>query len=81
MPTTPNLRAEWGHRLQERREQAGLSIGEIARKVGTDKSAYRRIELGEVGSRGTGDDLKMRIAAALACRVEDIWTYPARAAS
>lgn len=81
MPTPQDLRAEWGRRLQERREKAGLSIGAMARKVDVDKSAYRRIELGEVGSRGTGDDLKMRIATALDCRVEDIWAYPVGAES
>lgn len=73
---TQNLATEWGRRLRELREERGLSLGEVARKAGTDKAWYSRIERGEVGARGPGDDMKMAIAAALGVQVSDIWSYP-----
>lgn len=77
---TSNLRIAWGQRLRDLREEQGLSIGEMARRVGTDKAWYSRIEKGDIGARGPGDEMKMRIAAALGVRVEDIWSYPAEVA-
>lgn len=71
-----NLRIEWGQRLRHRREQLGLSLCEVARRAGTGEPYYRRIERGEIGTRGPSDDMRMRIAAALSVRVEDVWSYP-----
>lgn len=71
-----NLHTEWGARLRACRKEAGLSQMALAVAAGVDKGYYARIERGEVGQRGVGDDLKIRIAAALSKRVEDIWAYP-----
>lgn len=71
-----SLRVEWGQRLRERREELGLSLNEVARRAGTAEPYYRRIERGEIGGGGPSDALRMRIAAALGVRVEDIWVYP-----
>lgn len=71
-----NLHVEWGNRLRACRQAAGLSQMAVAAAAHVDKGYYARIERGEVGGRGVGDDLKIRIAAALSKRVEDIWAYP-----
>lgn len=71
-----DLRTTAGERLRDRREELGLSQGEVARRAATDKAYYRRIELGEIGGRGPGDDMKTRIAAALDVNVGDVWSYP-----
>lgn len=73
---TTKLPAQWGERLRQRRETLGLSLAEVARRVGTDRAYYTRIERGEIGGRGVGDDVRIRIATALDVRVEDIWAYP-----
>lgn len=71
-----SLRVQWGQRLRERREELRLSRHEVARRVGTSEPYYRRIERGEIGAQGPSDEMRMRIAGALGCRVEDVWTYP-----
>lgn len=70
------LRAEWGRRLRRMRKDRGLSQTAIAAKAGVDSSWYARIERGEVGGRGIGDEMRIRIAAAFGERVEDLFPYP-----
>lgn len=76
-----DLRIESGQRIRERREQLGLSLNEAARRADVPAPYYWRIEHGEVGSQGPGDDVRMRIAAALKSQVHDLWIYPQRKAS
>lgn len=70
------LRIGWGNRLRELRLERGMSQMALAVASGLDKSYYARIERGEVGARGTSDDVRMRIAAGLGVQVADIWSYP-----
>lgn len=82
MPSNTNpdwgrqLNIEWGARLRKTREELGLSQMAVATKAGIDKGYYARIERGEVGGRGVGDEIRIRIARAVHCRVEQIFTYP-----
>jgi transcriptional regulator with XRE-family HTH domain len=72
MPIT-GLRAEWGRRLASAREAKGLSIGELARRTGVHKSHLARFELGEAG---LGDEYRIRVAAEIGQRVEELFPYP-----
>ncbi|WP_190868996.1 helix-turn-helix transcriptional regulator [Actinomadura sp. RB99] len=71
-----NIRARWGEQIKKRRLDAGLSQMEVAARAGIDKSWLSKIERGETGARGIGDEVRMGIAAALGCRVEDAFPYP-----
>ena len=72
MPIT-GLHAEWGRRLAEAREAKGLSISELARRTGVHKSHLARFELGEAG---LGDEYRIRVAAEIGQRVEELFPYP-----
>ena len=68
-----------GERLRAARHRQGLSLGKLSRLAEIDQGNLSRIERGIVNA---GDDARIRLAAALDCRVEDIWVYPdTRAAS
>lgn len=71
-----DLNVLWGKRLKDLRTGLGLSQMALAAKAGIDSGYYTRIENGQMGRRGVGDDVKMRLAAALFIRVERIWEYP-----
>ena len=68
-----DLHAEWGERLAQARQAKGLSIAELARRTGSHKSHLARFERGEAG---IGDDLRIRVAAEVGQRVEDLFPYP-----
>lgn len=72
MPIT-GLHTEWGRRLAEAREAKGLSISELARRTGVHKSHLARFELGEAG---LGDEYRIRVAAEIGQRVEELFPYP-----
>lgn len=68
-----DLQRQWGAKIRSLREGLGLSVTGLARKAELDKS---HLWQAENGTAGLGDGPRMRIAAALGCRVEDIFTYP-----
>lgn len=77
---TQALQLQWGERIRHLRKERGLSTNKLARLAEIDPSHLWQAEKGRVG---VGDGPRMRIAAALGVRVEDIWQYPdpAKAAS
>lgn len=75
--THEELRARWGERLRAARRAKGVSLRAITDATGLHKSHYCRVEAGDASASDTS---RMRIAAALGVRVEDIWAYPAPAA-
>jgi transcriptional regulator with XRE-family HTH domain len=68
-----DLQVRWGARLARRREQLQMSQYRLAQLARMDTSHLRRVETGEVNA---GDAIRMKLAAALGARVEDIWDYP-----
>lgn len=72
------LREQWGDRLRSLRKERGLTVEAFAELVHLDPSNVSRIELGTIGTR---DETRMRIAAALGVRVEDIFDYPNKRAA
>lgn len=70
---TQALQQTWGERIRELRKAQGLSTNRLARLADIDPSHLWQAENGRAG---VGDELRMRIAAALGVRVEEIWIYP-----
>lgn len=65
--------AAWGEDIRVRREAAGLSQRQFAAAVGTTQQHLSLIERGAVSP---GDDLRVRLAAALGCSVAELFPYP-----
>lgn len=57
------------NRIAERREQLGLTKAEVARRIGTSKQHYGRLESGETG---LDPEWLSKIAKALQCRPVDL---------
>lgn len=72
-----NLDQEWGGAIRKLRQEHGWSLFQLGARADTDPGLLSRIERGLVRP---GDERRMRIAAALDVRVEDIWSYPAEVA-
>lgn len=53
--------------------RSGLTLGELARQTSIHKGQLSRVENGLMG---IGDEGRIRIAAALGRRVEDLFPYP-----
>lgn len=68
----------WGSRIRTARTDRGLTIAQLAYRSDINPGNLSRIER---GLERPGDETRMRIAAALDARVEDIWTYPVEVAS
>lgn len=73
-----DLAIQWGERIRTLRQERGISANKLSRLADIDHSQLWRVERGE---KGLSDEARMRLAAALDVRVEDIFTYPAPAAS
>lgn len=73
---TNTLHQRWGDNLRQARERAGLSQIDLARSMGVNPSAICRAEQGKAT---LADENRVRAAAVLDVRVEDIWDYPATA--
>lgn len=71
-----NLSTVWGRRIKHKRLELGMSQRALAARAEIDQGYFCRIENGETGGRGVGDEVRMRLARALGVRVEDIFSYP-----
>jgi phage repressor protein C with HTH and peptisase S24 domain len=65
----PNLAGAMRNRIAERRRQLGLTKAEVARRLGTSKQHYGRLESGETGLDA---EWLRRLAKALTCRPVDL---------
>lgn len=70
---TTDLAVTWGERLQAVRDAKQVSVRDLAARVGV---TTQYIYLLQTGRYSPSDDLRVKIAAALTVRVEDIWAYP-----
>jgi DNA-binding XRE family transcriptional regulator len=70
---TTDLAVTWGERLQAVRDEKNVSVRELASQVGV---TTQYIYLLQTGRYSPSDDLRVKLAAALAVKVEDIWSYP-----
>lgn len=68
-----SLQARWGSRIKTLRQEKGLSVTALARLAEIDQGQLSRVENGK---EKLGDDGRIRLAAALGVRVEDVFTYP-----
>ena len=75
---TTDLAVTWGERLQAVRDAKKVSVRELATRVGV---STQYVYLLQSGVNTPSDDLRVKIAAALDVRVEDIWSYPQDVAS
>lgn len=73
-----DLAARWGARITALRNERDFSLHRLARESDIDKAHLWKVEHGHAG---LGDEARIRLAAALRVRVEDIFDYPDRAAS
>lgn len=73
-----DLVAEWrtacGANVERRRENLGLHRRELADLCGVTEPTVIRVENGQLNPR---DELRLAIAGALRCEVDDLWRYPA----
>lgn len=63
---------DWGKRLRSRR--GSISQEKLAAIAGVDQSTISRIEHGNLSV--VSDNLKWKLAGALACTVADLFPYP-----
>jgi transcriptional regulator with XRE-family HTH domain len=63
----------WGAEIRRLRTERGWTILELARRADSQPAHISRIER---GINAPSDELRMRVAAALGVRVEQIFTYP-----
>lgn len=73
MSFTNTLTQKWGEIIRKTRTDQGLSLEDVASRTGIDTSHLSRAER---GLAGIGDESRMRLAAALGRRVEDLFPYP-----
>jgi HTH-type transcriptional regulator/antitoxin HipB len=76
--TAVELYADWGRRVRDAREARGWRQAELARRAGLKQQAISKVER---GATGAADDTRIRIAAALELRVQDLFPYPEPVAS
>lgn len=69
----PDLHAQWGARIKQERESQGLSRSALAIAAEIDTTYLYKIEM---TSKRPSDEVRMRLAAALGMRVEDLFAYP-----
>jgi DNA-binding XRE family transcriptional regulator len=67
------LAVTWGKRLRDERVRKDVSVLELSRHA---EVSPQYIYMLEAGRYSPSDDLRLKIAAALEVRVEDIWSYP-----
>lgn len=72
MPTTEELRKQWGKAIQERRLAKQWSQSRLAEEVGLQKETIYRIERGQFAG---SDETRMRIAHALGVEVHELYAY------
>ncbi|MCU1590069.1 MAG: Helix-turn-helix domain [Frankiales bacterium] len=63
----------WGEEIVRRRRDRGWTQKDLAEKVRTTQQHLSLIERGAVSA---GDDLRLRIAAALEVEVADLFVWP-----
>lgn len=68
------LNVTWGQKLREVRERLGITVLELSREAEVSPNFIYMLE---TGKSGASDEMRMKIAKALAVQVEDIWSYPA----
>lgn len=73
MAYTKSLTLQWGETIRELRLDQGLSLEKLADDARIDSGHLSKAER---GLAGLGDEARMRLAAALGRRVEEIFTYP-----
>lgn len=73
MNSTASLAKTWGEGIRKARTELGLSIVELAARVGIDPAHLSR---GERGLAGIGDDYRMAIARELGRSVPELFPYP-----
>jgi DNA-binding XRE family transcriptional regulator len=67
------LNVTWGRNLRAARKQRGRTVLELSRAAEVSPSFIYMLE---TGKSGTSDELRIKLAAALEMRVEEIWSYP-----
>jgi transcriptional regulator with XRE-family HTH domain len=67
----PETLAAWGRKVRERR--GVLTQEQLGRLCGTDQSTISRIERGQLA---ISDEMKWKLAGALATTVDDLFPYP-----
>lgn len=65
----------WGQRIRDRRAEVGMSLRDLAGRLGIDAGHLSRIERGMIG---VGDSLRLRIADVLDSSPDDLWSYTMR---
>lgn len=73
MNATRSLAQIWGEAIREARTELGLSIKELAERVGIDTGHLSRAER---GLAGIGDEYRISIARELGRPVAELFTYP-----
>lgn len=68
-----SLKTTWGQRVREARQAAGLTQRTLAIRLGCAQQTLSAIENGE---RLPGDDLRLRLAAALGKDPNELFRYP-----
>lgn len=71
-------RTIWGSRVRAAREEQGISRTQLAAKAGL---SYGTITSIEQGIRGAGDEVRLRLAAALQADVNELFSYPTGSAA
>jgi transcriptional regulator with XRE-family HTH domain len=75
---TTDLAVTWGERLRDERRKQKLSVRELARRA---EISTQYVYLLQSGANTPSDELRVKIAAVLGVRVEDIFSYPQDMAS
>jgi DNA-binding XRE family transcriptional regulator len=70
---TTDLAVTWGERLRSERRRRKVSVLELSRHA---EVSPQYIYMLEAGRYSPSDDLRVKLAAALEVKVEDIWSYP-----
>lgn len=73
MAQRSTLKVEWGKRIRSARQDRQLSVVKLAELVDCDPGGLSRVER---GLHGAGDEMRMKLAAALGVRVEELFPYP-----
>lgn len=73
MTQSAQLRADWGSKVRQAREQRGWTVVQLAQRAGVDPGNLSRLER---GLQGASDIMRIRLAAALEAKVADLFAYP-----
>lgn len=74
---TSEVQIEWGRRIRRLRREKELTATYVAHKVGIHRNHLHRIE----GGAACSDEVRIKIAAALGVKPEEIFTFKLRSAS